>query len=804
MQKLNTFWFLFLSLCAFAQTNNGIVKVNVEDGCGNKFSAPVVIDLYQNTNNTTVKIASSNVYPAEFKSLDSAASYQIRISSPEMKHSDPSIKDLIALREIILGLKPMTLPSRFASDVNGNGGMSTLDLVMLQRHMVQIEPLILGKWFFMDQKNINIIELPSEYVNNTSFMGIPNNLREITFNGYKHGATASTVQSYCGPCVEPLDSETGLIFPDVDVTPGKEVDFTLQWDARSNDKAISFSLKYLDGDVTSVSRLNSSVFNKKDSSSIINVNFIKDIFLNNTSNNIMDIKFVPKRAGKLISFFKINENFKNEAVYKEGECLKTYNKIKLGSNNTFCEILWPKDIVVNNCSDTVNTGSPVVTSSCKNNIAFSYADEIIGSPCETKRRTWKAVNAITNEIFSHTQIITIKSSFTCIYTLVVTAKDSVKLLAKEFLSSGNPNQIYSFSLTDPNKTSMVFYKSLQNNSMVTIFGLTEKTKCSSIIKFVDSSCSEPIKIKRTITLKRTGNNFIAQGYFFDDGNKNHCRGQITDFQIKLLSASSFNTSLTFNYDEYAGTSLDLVLRYKVEGSWEVSKSNVKVIFEKGVNKPPFELVMYDDAVTKNVPHEIAIFTNSKEKIYGFQGAFKLKDALYVRTKAVTLSDLKYNEDLRSLRFIWVSTGPSRTFSDKDSLFTITILPTQNGLVSDILSLADDLLNSEVVLNDLEGNKLAMTFKFLNRPSSTLNLKTENYQIYPNPSSTGQFTLIAPDLMQANIKVFDQKGQVLTTKSQLSDNGIFYFDLPEYAPNGIYFVKVNDGKSQFVHKLMLLR
>ncbi|MBK7808808.1 MAG: hypothetical protein IPJ51_21345 [Saprospiraceae bacterium] len=70
MRKNLTFLILWLSLICAAQNNSGVIKVNVEDGCGSDaFDKPVTIDLYEITGNDVIKIASNNIQPAQFGNL---------------------------------------------------------------------------------------------------------------------------------------------------------------------------------------------------------------------------------------------------------------------------------------------------------------------------------------------------------------------------------------------------------------------------------------------------------------------------------------------------------------------------------------------------------------------------------------------------------------------------------------------------------------------------------------------------------------------------------------------------------------
>ncbi|MBK7634251.1 MAG: hypothetical protein IPJ13_08060 [Saprospiraceae bacterium] len=125
------------------------------------------------------------------------------------------------------------------------------------------------------------------------------------------------------------------------------------------------------------------------------------------------------------------------------------------------------------------------------------------------------------------------------------------------------------------------------------------------------------------------------------------------------------------------------------------------------------------------------FSPTFDNILALQGAIRVKDAIVVSTKKKKLSDIVFNEELRSLKYLWLlPTVTSQSFTDRDTLFTMTILPTVNGNLSDILSTAEDLLNSEAILNDFGQTKIDLVFKFLRRSSATNDLVQKTSRCTP--------------------------------------------------------------------------
>ncbi|MBK6500715.1 MAG: hypothetical protein IPG00_22260 [Saprospiraceae bacterium] len=98
-------------------------------------------------------------------------------------------------------------------------------------------------------------------------------------------------------------------------------------------------------------------------------------------------------------------NTKNELVYKDGNCLKTYQKISINAANP-CPVTWPADTTIPDCTSNHHTGSPIIDPACINIVTVAYTDQVFGTPCAKILRKWTAVNWMTLEIYTHTQVIT--------------------------------------------------------------------------------------------------------------------------------------------------------------------------------------------------------------------------------------------------------------------------------------------------------------------------------------------------------------------------------------------------------------
>lgn len=805
MKKSLTFIFLWLAFIMTAQPQTGIIKVNVEDGCGNAFEKPVTIDLYQVIGTNATKITSTNSHPATFNNLDQGYTYEVRMSSSDVSDTDISIKDAAAMRYVILGVINNTsyLPSILASDVNGNLGISTLDLVYLMRHLVQIpdQNATYKDWFFIDQEHLNSQNFNLK--NRTIVQGIPNGLKEITFNGYQHGAVVSTITAFCATCIEDSTSTKSIKIPNMDVIAGQEVKFKIGYNFVLQDAGVSFSLKYKDGIVTTVLGEGGSVTHLVASTSSFN---IARVFDQNTPTYIdfAQITFTPTRSGKLESFFNLNDQYKNELVYKDGTCLKSYQNVSLKSNNP-CPVIWPPDTTIPDCTSNHNAGSPIIDPACIGIVNVAYTDQVFGTPCTKILRTWTAVNWVTLEIYTHTQVITIDTNFiTCLQNVTILVIDSAIIYAVDFVQNPVTNHVYSFSETDASQTTLKVYNKPPFKLDVSVYDLTAKTYCTITINIQNNGCTDPVNVVPEISVSETNGVYIVNASLFDGGNLNHCLGAISDFQIKQVQSNTYVNQLTFDYNQYKDSQLNVALRYKINGTI-VNHGQVKINFIPTSTLPPFEITCYDDPVTKNELFEVAFFSSTFNNIYALQAAIRLKDAIMVGTKKKALTDINFNEELRSLRFVWLlPTAAPLTLSGTDTLFTMTIRPTVSGNLSDILSIAEDLMRSEAVLNDLEQTRIDLVFRFLRRTTAAQNLAANDFKLYPNPTSTGTFNIESNGASEAMVTVFNETGKEISTSKLNASDGIIQISFPDDMQNGVYMVRLADEKFVSTKKIILIR
>ena len=89
------------------------------------------------------------------------------------------------------------------------------------------------------------------------------------------------------------------------------------------------------------------------------------------------------------------------------------------------------------------------------------------------------------------------------------------------------------------------------------------------------------------------------------------------------------------------------------------------------------------------------------------------------------------------------------------------------------------------------------------PANSVNDPIQNgIAIFPNPTS-GQLTIhnSNTNLGTAEVKVVNVMGQTVMTQNYSDFNGTHRIDLSELS-NGLYFVNINSGNSNTVHRIML--
>ena len=197
-----------------------------------------------------------------FNDLSEGGNYVVAPLKDDQPLYGVSTLDLVAIQKHLLGLKPLTSPyQQIAADIISNGEISALDLVELRKMLLgyQSDFSQNTSWRFVDAH----FEFPDPY---NPFM-IPfaeemvvgelwHDMDDVDFVGVKIGDVNNTVSTLDGP---DHDTQNGfavaLVYPDVDVEAGEVVKVPVSAVGFDNIVGYQFTLKY-DGHAAEFKSLN--------------------------------------------------------------------------------------------------------------------------------------------------------------------------------------------------------------------------------------------------------------------------------------------------------------------------------------------------------------------------------------------------------------------------------------------------------------------------------------------------------------------------------------------------------------------
>ncbi len=779
-----------------AQTRT--INVEIEDHCYEKFTKQVALELYKFNATDTTYIASSTANPATFNGLDEDGNYMVKIKSDDRSKTELSLKDILLLREYILGVSKGSKAVKYSGDVSKEGNVSTLDIVLLSRSILGVPNINLDQWFFMP--DYIFAEAPNvNYINKAYLYPGSNSTKFIAFNK----GDISAAYFDCAPLCQ-LDStmKNTVTFPSAELKKDQSFEFDLKFIRSNKNLGYSFSLVYKDLEIESIKEIpGTNVYEVKSEKTISFLNVLFSVS-NNPVYEVAKIRVKALKNGNLASMLSLNPNFNAEGIYKTESCIASNPVFNLLNPEFDCAIIWPSDITIQDCNSASNTGEPIIAEDCKQYTVSTYTDQVFGNPCQKILRTWTTLNWIVNEVSSHIQTITIAPNYkTICLDAKVVINGSATIYAKDFIKTPSINSVFSFEIENylPSKTLTYSEPYVEE---LTIYDTVSQEFC--IAKVTKLECNNKANVFNLRSVFHNGFPvYTINAALFDAGNASACPNNITDFQISEINGANYSSTLTFPVQQYKGTTLSLKLRYKLAGTFvEHGQVQVKFIDQ---TLSAFNLTCYNDILEKNKPFEIAFFSPDFVNIYGIQGAIAFKDASILSVKKVSLSEILFNQQSSTLRFVWIQPqGTPYNLASTDTMFSITILPNKAGKVSDFLALDDNLLESEVTLNDLALTKINLAFNFLPRIVATkdINEKAE-VEIYPNPNNGNVLHLSSSFKGSINVRLRNSNGQIFV--NEIFDNpSLNHLELPATLPNGMYFVEIYNNNMNLTKKLIIAK
>jgi hypothetical protein len=797
MKKLYTFIFIFLSLIMYAQ-NTATIQVNTTKACNEPFDKDLTVQLFKLINKDTILVAAKMGTNISFENVDTSLKYHLKLSTNDTTESKINMKDLHQMANYIFGIDVFTDITNIISDIRYDGGLSTLDLLVLSRSFIGFSPLKINTWHFYE-KSLKIERDPNILTQVSIFYikKLQTGINEFIFEAIQRGKSSTLSKGHCTNC----DNDTTNTFEILGPTQYflKNTSYRIPLKYFSNKKIFTylFSIKYnnIASPKIDFSGTRSSVFNHIAKDSIIN---FANFYPNVVETAVAFITFTPSKDGTFDDFFKLTNNFEHQATYAEYNCIKTINKVK-SAIETKCSITWPKDITIPDCDlSSYLTGTPEEQGACKNNITYNFTDSKVDLSNGTNQciisRKWTSVDKNTGEISTHTQSIKSNQNLKNICSRFVVELPSTlnvtSLNARFCMKSQISSHLYSFSPISP-LDSIRTINSTPSIEQLYIYDLTDNSFC--IAEITKTIASADCKI------------VWPKDYQTDD-----CSSISTNSgQPSWFGPCIHGLKITY-IDKV--TALPAPLISKTDRTWTVLDTTTKQVFQKLqsiictqkiAELNPFEFFCYDSDLTKDNEHTLPIFSSNFKNILGLQGAFRFKDVSLKSPKKNILQDIEFNQRASDIRFIWIyNRNTTNTFSPRDTLFSLQLSPTKNLKISESIFLANDLLNSFAILGDFSESKAALTFKVFERSVPTKDFYKQNINLYPNPCSGEKIYLTTDFDSEANVSIYNTKGErFLESEIQLS-NGSNSIDVPKNMAPGMYVLKIRNNTTTWFKKLII--
>ncbi|HRG66501.1 MAG TPA: hypothetical protein PLV12_11865, partial [Saprospiraceae bacterium] len=272
MKKILTLGMMWLTTLVFGQ---GVqLNVGIQDGCGHLFPHEATLELYKIWNGDTSLVEAVTTHPVVFNGLEKNVKYTLKVSTQTAAIQDPSLVDVLSMRNVILGSENFSLANILAGDLNDTGGLSTLDLVHLSREIIKLTDNIQGDWFFIEQSKALIKTWGpdiKEYINQAPFQVSDDGSYELFFNAYQYGHVGATLPSNCVSCEPVAGSVARILVPNIEVEKGKKYTVPVKYEIQPKDAGTAFALKYENIEVTNVGRLNADIHHSKSINTIYSI-----------------------------------------------------------------------------------------------------------------------------------------------------------------------------------------------------------------------------------------------------------------------------------------------------------------------------------------------------------------------------------------------------------------------------------------------------------------------------------------------------------------------------------------------------
>ncbi|HHH54432.1 MAG TPA: T9SS type A sorting domain-containing protein, partial [Bacteroidetes bacterium] len=276
-------------------------------------------------------------------------------------------------------------------------------------------------------------------------------------------------------------------------------------------------------------------------------------------------------------------------------------------------------------------------------------------------------------------------------------------------------------------------------------------------------------------------NFLDEQYVNDNPNISHF--DLTDAYTKDISVTN---GITQDNTDFTG-----VRRGDV---------NFSALGMESRNGETSYISIDDQNIEKGMKVEVPVYANQLKKLVGLQfsmdiAGMELKE---IKSGLVNISEDNYNVVDNNLVVSW-NTSAEIT-SENDALFTLVFKSGINGKLSDVLSINDNVIHSEIYSTD---ELLISDLKLEYRNSGVYTL----YQNEPNPfSETTTIGFNLPEDNSYTITIFDLTGKVL--KEYNTDGKAGYNSIKvskkDIGMSGVYYYRLNSGDFTSTKKMVILK
>lgn len=796
-------------ICSMLWSQNSTLTIDVQQACGDPFTEPTEVKLFEILGNQKIQIGSSAGKPAVFNNLFSDRPYIVEVSSTTIPNNEISVEDLVHMHQFILGIEPLKNPGIFAGETNSGGGLSTIDLVQMTRDKLDVAKLTDREWFFVAEQNAFTTTMPVSDVINRIYLDKLNSLnKSVTFLAYEKYNITSTLGKECHDCGKTAHGSFSITTFNRDVVENVPVSVPLSF-FTSNNQTLGcfFTLKVKNALIDEVE--NDTYSLSKISDDLTEVTFLNfsGLFFPSHS-NIGTIRIIPLKNGSVWDFFELIPN-SSEVVYKDGECLLSTKNVSI-TPNLDCPIEWPPLIItVPDCTNQYETGRPVFADACSAFMGAGFTDTLLTWPdgsCDKLIRKWTVLNWLTGEVIEKNQLIKYLKDYepVCLKSDVFVPTVGTSIVARSLVEDAVGNHFYSFSKDNIEDSTRFLQSGLPLEQYFSIYDITDSTFCLSKVKKINN-CDPTLNINSGFSLSSSNGFYTIQAKDFDGGNELFCLGKVKDFIISLDKNDFYEEVLTLEYESFKGINQTLHLKYFLNDTWNYYGTVKVQLLLDVVNHPPFEFQCYNDAVTKNEMFEIAFFSPTFQNIEAIQAALRITDGQIVKTAMKKLNPMTLNQEQNLLRFIWLPLNSiGLTLSYEDTLFTMTILPNKSGSLSEFLSIDNIAMPSEAVLDDLTNTKINLNFSFINRTTATKDF-SEEVMISPNPLYDEYLNYYLPTIFNGqSYYLHSSQGKLVLSGKIDLDQGKGSLNMPASLNSGVYFLTFNNSINTITKKLVVIR